>query len=351
MDTIGIRGLTGQSEILIGEAFKNLGNHLPEKDVFIITDDHVNSLYGDRFPLFPVYSVRPGEPSKSLAEAERIYSWLLDKGADRSSFILAIGGGVVLDLAGFVASTYMRGLSFGFVATTLLAQVDASVGGKNGVDFQGFKNIIGTFNQPQFVICDPELLKTLPQIELSNGLAEMVKHALIADHSKFAFMEEYAEDLLRCNSRLLTPLIVQSVKIKAAIVSEDEREKGQRKKLNLGHTWGHAVEAVTGLPHGQCVYKGLEFAARFSVARGMLSGTDYSRIGKLIDTLRFTDPGSFDVELAREAMLRDKKKHAGYIDFVLMNGIGDAVIESISIPEITDFVRSDVTNNAKKVNE
>ena len=341
MDKINVQGLTGQSDIMIGEAFENLVKLIPETEVFIITDDHVNSLYGGRFPAFPVYSVKPGEASKNLREAECIYDWLLEKGADRNSFILGIGGGVVCDLAGFVASTYMRGLSFGFVATSLLAQVDASIGGKNGVDFKGFKNIIGTFNQPQFVICDPELLKTLPQIELSNGLAEMVKHALIADRNKFAFMEEYADDLLTCNSGLLNPLIVQSVKIKATIVSEDEREKGQRKKLNLGHTWGHAVEAVTGLPHGQCVYTGLEFTARFSVARGMLSATDHSRIVKLIETLKLPVPVSFDVDLALEAMLKDKKKHAESIDYILMNGIGSAVIQSISIQEIIDFVRSD----------
>ena len=340
MDRISVQGLTGQSDILVGESLENLIKYIPGKQVFIITDDHVYSFYGARFPGFPVYSVNPGEASKNLSEAERIYSWLLEKGADRNSFILGIGGGVVCDLAGFVASTYMRGLSFGFVASTLLAQVDASVGGKNGVDFQGFKNMIGTFNQPKFVICDVEMLKTLPKEELYNGFAEMIKHALIADQEKFAFMEENADELLKCNSELLNPLVLQSVKIKAKIVSGDEREKGERKKLNLGHTWGHAVETVTRLPHGKSIGIGLEFAARFSVYRGLLSQTDYNRLVSLLKKYNLPVSTAFKRELVLEALLRDKKKNAESIDFVLMNGIGNVHIQNISIQEINDFVHS-----------
>ena len=342
MDSILVEGLTGQSEILVGESLKNLIKYIAGKQVFIITDDHVYSIYGTRFPAFPVYSVKPGEASKNLREAERIYGWLLEKGADRNSFILGIGGGVVCDLAGFVASTYMRGLAFGFVASTLLAQVDASVGGKNGVDFKGFKNMIGTFNQPQFVICDAEMLKTLPKEELYNGFAEMIKHALIADHEKFAFMEEYAGELLKCNSELLEPLVLQSVKIKAKIVSGDEREKWERKKLNLGHTWGHAIETVTGLPHGKSIGIGLEFAARFSLYRELLSHTDYNRLVSLLKKLNLPLSADFEKEQVLEAMLRDKKKNAESIDFILMKGIGNVVIQNISLDEINEFVQSDV---------
>lgn len=340
MDRISVQGLTGQSDILVGESLENLIKYIPRKQVFIITDEHVYSIYGTRFPAFPVYSVKPGEASKNLSEAERIYGWLLEKGADRNSFILGIGGGVVCDLAGYVASTYMRGLSFGFVASTLLAQVDASVGGKNGVDFKGFKNMIGTFNQPQFVICDVKMLKTLPKDELYNGFAEMIKHALIADPEKFAFMEEYADELMKCNSELLKPLVLQSVKIKAKIVSGDEREKGDRKKLNLGHTWGHAVESVTGLPHGKSIGIGLEFAARFSVYRGLLSQTDYIRIVNLLKKFNLPVSTAFKTRLVLEAMLRDKKKNAESIDFVLMKGIGNVFIQNINIQEINDFVQS-----------
>jgi 3-dehydroquinate synthase len=345
MDRISVKGLTGRSDILIGESLKNLLEYIPGKQVFIITDDHVHSLYGLRFPVFPVYAVRPGEASKNLTEAENIYGWLLEKGADRNSFILGIGGGVVCDLAGFVASTYMRGLSFAFVASTLLAQVDASVGGKNGVDFKGFKNIIGTFNQPQFVICDIDMLKTLPEEELYNGFAEMIKHALIADHEKFAMMEENAGELLNCNSELLKPLVLQSVKIKAKIVSDDEREKGERKKLNLGHTWGHAVESVTGLSHGKSVGIGLEFAARFSVYRGLLSQTDYRRIVNLLKKFHLPVSTAFKKELVLEALLRDKKKNAESIDFILMRKIGDVEVQNISISEIRKFVYSEVNTD------
>jgi 3-dehydroquinate synthase len=345
MDRISVQGLAGRSDILIGEVLENLRHYIPANQVYIITDDHVYSIYGKRFPAFPVYSVEPGEPSKKLSETERIYGWLLEKGADRNSFILGIGGGVVCDLAGFVASTYMRGLSFGFVATTLLAQVDASVGGKNGVDFQGFKNMIGTFNQPQFVICDIEMLKTLPEEELYNGFAEMIKHALIADHEKFAFMEEYAGELLKCNSEFIEPLVLQSVKIKAGIVSGDEREKGERKKLNLGHTWGHAVESVAGLPHGKSVGIGLEFAARFSVHKGLLSQMEYNRVVSLLKKYNLPVSTSVKKELVFEAMLHDKKKNAGSIDFVLMRGIGNVEVQNIPIGEIREFVYSEMNTD------
>lgn len=345
MDRVSVQGLTSQSDILVGESLENLIKYIPAKQVFIITDEHVYSIYGARFPASPVYSVKPGETSKNLNEAEHIYGWLLENGADRNSFIIGIGGGVVCDLAGFVASTYMRGLSFGFVASTLLAQVDASVGGKNGVDFKGFKNIIGTFNQPQFVICDVEMLKTLPKEELYNGFAEMIKHALIADHEKFVFMEEHATELMNCNSELLKPLVSQSVKIKAKIVSGDEREKGDRKKLNLGHTWGHAVETVTGLPHGKSIAIGLEFAARFSVYRELLSQKDYTRIVNLLKKFNLPVSTAFKKELVLEALLRDKKKNAESIDFILMRKIGDVEVHNISISEIRKFVYSEVNTD------
>ena len=345
MGRIIVQGLTGKSDILIGESLENLTKYIPVKQVFIITDEHVYSIYGARFPAFPVYSVKPGEKSKNLNEAEHIYGWLLENGADRNSFIIGIGGGVVCDLTGFVASTYMRGLSFGFVASTLLAQVDASVGGKNGVDFKGFKNIIGTFNQPQFVICDVEMLKTLQKEELYNGFAEMIKHALITDHEKFAFMEENATELMNCNSELLKPLVFQSVEIKAKIVSGDEREKGDRKKLNLGHTWGHAVETVTGLPHGKSIGIGLEFAARFSVYRGLLSQKDYTSIVNLLKKFNLPVSTAFKKELVLEALLRDKKKNAESIDFILMRKIGDVEVQNISISEIRKFVYSEVNTD------
>ena len=180
---------------MIGESIYNLYKYLPECETFIITDSNVKRSYSEFFPNQPVFVMPSGEISKSLQTAMDIYRWLLENDADRNSFIVGIGGGVVCDLVGFVASTFMRGVDFGFVATTLISQVDASVGGKNGVDLDGYKNIVGTFNQPKFVICDITMLKTLPHVEFVNGMAEVVKHALISDKSMFEYIEKNCEIL------------------------------------------------------------------------------------------------------------------------------------------------------------
>ena len=338
METIQVKGKISESTIIVGESISNLSKYIPSKGVYIITDENVDKIYSNIFPNFPKYIVKPGEESKNLLSVSEIYRWLLDTSADRSSFIVGIGGGVVCDIAGFVASTYMRGVEFGFVATSLLAQVDASVGGKNGVDFDGFKNIVGTFNQPKFVICDTSMLKTLPPVELSNGFAEMVKHCLIADANDFAFMEENIGMLMNCDVNVITPLLAKSVRIKANIVTADEHEKGERKKLNLGHTWGHAVEKVSGLPHGQSVSIGLEFSARLSSEKGLLEKRDYMRLMNLLRELQLPICTSINPLKIFDALIKDKKKVDDSIDFILMKGIGNVVIERLPLNEIKIFI-------------
>lgn len=338
METIQVKGKKSESTIIVGESISNLSEYIPSKGIYIITDENVDKIYRNFFPNFPKYIVKPGEESKNLLSVSEIYRWLLDTGADRSSFIVGIGGGVVCDIAGFVASTYMRGVEFGFVATSLLAQVDASVGGKNGVDFDGFKNIVGTFNQPKFVICDTSMLKTLPAIELSNGFAEMIKHCLIADANDFAFMEENIEKLMNYDVEAITPLLAKSVRIKANIVTADEHEKGERKKLNLGHTWGHAVEKVSGYPHGQSVSIGLEFSARLSSEKGLLEKRDYMRLMNLLRELQLPICTSINPLKIFDALTKDKKKVDDSIDFILMKGIGNVVIERLQLNDIKNFL-------------
>ena len=165
MEEIIVKGNNSESKVCIGETIENIGKYIPAENVFIITDSNVMAYHGSAFPKFQTYAIEPGEGSKTLQQAADIFQWLLSLEADRTSFILGIGGGIVCDLAGFVASTFMRGVDFGFVSTTLLSQVDASVGGKNGMNLEGYKNIVGTFNQPKFVICDTTMLATLPEEE------------------------------------------------------------------------------------------------------------------------------------------------------------------------------------------
>jgi 3-dehydroquinate synthase len=241
---------------------------------------------------------------------------------------------VVCDVAGFVASTYMRGLRFGFVATSLLAQVDASVGGKNGVNLGGFKNLVGTFNQPEFVLCDLRLLNSLPEAEVANGMAEIVKHALIADAGLFAFLEERAEQALALDPATIERLVADSVAIKAGVVGRDEREAGERRKLNFGHTFGHALEKVGRLSHGEAVSIGMVVAAGLSAKLGRLPAAAYQRMIALLRRLRLPISTAADPGRLLEAVRRDKKRAAARIHFVLLDDIGHASVEEVDIREL-----------------
>ena len=240
---------------------------LPENGVVIITDDTVKELYGDKFPDVPVFSILPGEGSKKLEVIEHLAGQLLEEGVDRTGFMLAIGGGVVCDIAGFLASVYMRGIRCGYVSTTLLSQVDASTGGKNGVNLGGTKNMIGTIRQPEFVICDPALLRSLPEQEYLSGLAELIKTAVIGDKELFELIEKSFDEIMSRNIDLLAELVAKSVRFKGMVVSEDEKETGIRRILNFGHTYGHAIEMQKGLKHGFAVASGMELATAFSYER------------------------------------------------------------------------------------
>ncbi len=260
-----------RSEILVGERWEALSGLLPEKGVVIITDDNVNQLYGSRFPKLPVLSLSPGEGSKKLEVIEYLAEQLLKAGIDRSGFILAIGGGVVCDIAGFLAAVYMRGIRCGYISSTLLSQVDASTGGKNGVNLGGTKNILGTIRQPEFVICDPEMLQTLPEQEYLSGLAELIKTAVIGDKELFEHIESSFDEIMARKSDLLTLLVAKSVRFKGLVVTEDEKEKGLRRILNFGHTFGHAVELQKAVKHGFAVASGIELATEFSFEKRYIS--------------------------------------------------------------------------------
>ncbi|MDQ1354418.1 MAG: 3-dehydroquinate synthase, partial [Acidobacteriota bacterium] len=282
MKTIEIYGQTGLSKIAVGEALENLEKYTSGAKKVIITDENLNRLYHNRFPPWDIIEIGTGEKIKTLETLEYIYKKLVELEIDRSCFIVGIGGGIVCDVTGFAASTFMRGLPFGFVSTSLLSQVDASVGGKNGVNFYGYKNMIGMFNQPNFVICDPEMLKTLPQKELISGFAEVVKHAAIGSEELFTFLEINFQKALDLDGEILEKLIYDSVTIKADVVREDEKEKGKRRILNFGHTLGHALEKTTGLPHGEAVSLGMVFAAELSLKKNKLPIDEVERIRGLL---------------------------------------------------------------------
>ncbi len=338
MEIITIDVNSGPSTILVGERLENLQRYLPVAKPIIITDVNVGKLYPLDSMAAEVITIGTGEEIKTLDTVRDIYRRLVSCAADRSAFIVGIGGGIVCDITGFVASTFLRGVRFGFVATTLLAQVDAGIGGKNGVNFQGYKNIVGLFHQPEFVICDPELLKTLPQREISCGMAEIVKHAAIADANLFTYLEQHEEDLLALDRQAIEKLVRASVRIKSSIVSRDDTETGERRLLNFGHTFGHAIEKVTGISHGEAVSRGMAIAAALSVKKNLLTSEEDKRLRALLNNLKLPTYFGLEPKAVINAIAKDKKREGNWIHFVLLNGIGTAIVDKITVEELEDVI-------------
>lgn len=339
MHRIKINSETGDSVLVTGGQVGDLSGYLPDKKLFIITDTNVKRLYGHSFPPGTVLTVEPGEQSKSMDVVGELCGGLLENGADRSSFILGFGGGVVCDIAGLVASLYMRGISHGFVSTTLLSQVDASIGGKTGVNLGSWKNLIGTFRQPEFVICDQSMLSTLPEEEYFSGIGELIKHAVIRDRKLFFEMADALPKILDRDPALLEDFIFRSVRIKASIVRRDPFEKGSRRLLNFGHTFGHPIEMAAGLPHGIAVMKGMLIAAELSVWAGEMPVAE-QRI--LEETLLRLVPAADD-DLPADIMTRvtrDKKSEKGVLNVVLLRSVGKSVIKRMSYSGIEAFLEN-----------
>ncbi len=338
METFHIKGNLGRSAIYVGERLKNLGNYLPKARTVIITDENIKKQYETDFPDLPVITLGTGEGIKTLVSVEFILKELIRYGCDRSSFVVGIGGGIVSDITGFAASVFLRGIKFGFVSTTLLSQVDAGVGGKNGVNLDAYKNMIGVFSQPEFVICDIDLLQTLPPAEISNGFAEIVKHALICDKALFEFIETNRAKALTLDYDVIYRLVAECVKIKSKIVQQDEKESGERRKLNFGHTIGHAIEKIESKGHGRAVSMGMVAAAKFSKERQMISEKEVIRIISLLRGLNLPVTLEFQPEAIINAAGKDKKKQGQDLFYVFLEKIGKARVEKISFQELNEFI-------------
>ncbi len=320
----------------------------PFSRALVVTDKNVASCSWAKKLLStwcpPTVVLEPGEIHKDLGAVERIWNAALAAGLDRGGLVVALGGGVVGDLAGFAAATYLRGVAFAQVPTTLLAMVDSSVGGKTGFDRPEGKNLIGAFHQPSFVLCDPETLATLDDRELRAGLAEVVKSAWLAGEDFVAFLEENASRLLGRDHAAIEEAVRRSVELKTAVVVEDEREAGRRRLLNLGHTVGHALEAAgayTELLHGEAVALGLVAALRLSEWLGEAELPHVERgvallgaLGLPVDLERY-----LHLEL-RSYLARDKKRAGDTIAFILPRGPGDVEVRDISLDELERGVRS-----------
>jgi len=340
MKTIRVEGLSGASAILVGESIRSIGSHAPLEKTVMITDVNIMRHYQKDLPPCPVIEIGPGEKVKTLETVKEICLKLMEIGADRSSFIVGIGGGVVTDIAGFVASIYMRGVPFGFVSTTLLSQVDAGIGGKNGVNLEGYKNMLGFFNQPKFVICDLDLLKTLPGKELLSGFAEIVKHAVIADPELFSYLETNYEKGASLDPEVIERLVCDSVAIKSGIINRDEKEAGERRKLNFGHTFGHAIEKTEGISHGEAVGIGMAIASRLSHKWGYLTLEAVERIKTLLTELGLPVRSHCAPDELLDIMRKDKKRNGSAIHFVLLEAIGHAVVKEMPIHELGEAIRN-----------
>lgn len=327
------RGADAPSRVVIGDAINSLENYLPSgRKVVIVTDPNVHRLYKEIINRYDYCLIGLGEPNKTLGTAGKLYGELLARGADRSTFLVGFGGGIVTDVTGFVASTYMRGLRFGFVATTLLAQVDASVGGKNGVNYEGYKNMVGTFNQPDFVLCDPAMLDTLPEREFRAGLAEVVKAGIIADADLFGRIERTTFEALRTDTDLLSDAVSAAIRVKADIVERDERESGDRRKLNLGHTLAHAIEKASNrMNHGEAVAVGTALIAGAAVKLGALTQADCDRIVNVLTALGFDLTPPVEVKRLLKEVGKDKKNEDGMLRIVLPVGIGDCEVRPMTM--------------------
>ncbi len=316
----------------LGEVSRDLGLR---GRAFIVTDDQVGPLFGEtaRRALeeadyrVSVFAIPAGEEHKTLETVASVYDWLIDERVERSDFVVCLGGGVVTDLGGFAAATCLRGIDFVHVPTTLLGMVDAAIGGKTGVDHPAGKNLIGAFVQPRAVVIDPSVLETLPERQRRAGWAEVIKHGLILDGELVDQLEASSENP---RAMLSATLIARSVAIKAAVVSEDEREQGRRTLLNYGHTIGHAIEAATGFSaylHGEAVAVGMRAAGIIAVESGLLQPASFECQQRLIRAYGLPERvEGARIEDVRRAMALDKKVQSGTIRWVLLEDIGRAVV-------------------------
>ena len=332
-------GLLGRAELFAEHVLRAQGTR-PTRDLLLVTNTTVGPLYAARVratlaaanaDVRVVEAVLPdGEHHKHLANISALLDVLVTNRYARDACVLALGGGVVGDMAGFAAACYQRGIDFVQIPTTLLAQVDSSVGGKTGVNHPGGKNLIGAFHQPRAVIADTDTLATLPPRELRAGIAEIIKCALICDATFFDWLEQRVESLLALDAAALSHAIRQSCQIKATIVARDERETGDRALLNLGHTFGHAIEAVQqyrGLLHGEAVGAGLAMAATFSAEAGLMPIEQAQRIQALLRRTGLpVEARDVAGAAALDAMRIDKKVQSGRMRFVLLRGIGASFV-------------------------
>ena len=303
----------------------------------LITDENVYKAHTKRFRGWNTIVLKPGEEFKVQATADALIEKLIDMEADRKTTLVGVGGGVITDITGYVASVYMRGLRFGFIPTSILALVDASIGGKNGLDVGVYKNMVGVIRQPSFILHDMVFLNSLPQQEWENGFAEIIKHACIKDAVMFAELERNSLKTYQGRQKSICEIIRKNALIKTRVVQKDEFEKGERRLLNFGHTLGHALETQYELLHGQAISIGMTYACHISAQLAGFKQTE--KVIAVLEKYNLPTYASFNKQKVFDVLKMDKKRERKEMNYVLLERIGKGVVKSISLVQLGKIIQ------------
>jgi len=318
------------------DSFRNLHTIAGGSRIIAVTDTNVWEAHRKKFGRIETIVIPAGEQHKTQQTVDSIIVQLTEKMADRSTLLVGVGGGVVTDITGYAAAIYLRGIQVGFVPTTILAMVDAAIGGKNGVDVGLYKNIVGTIRQPAFLLYDYSLLKTLPHAEWVNGFAEVIKHAAIKDAGMFRLLKATNMGKLQKQRVALHQLIMRNALIKIKVVQADEFEQGERKLLNFGHTLGHAIENMLQLPHGFAISVGMVYAAHLS--QKLLRYKGMPQLLELLEQYELPTHAAFNMQDALHNLVMDKKRMSNTLHFVLLNRNGKAEVRPIPLEELNNLL-------------
>jgi len=331
MKKLTYKFFNSSTDYYLAYGISHLKEIVDQKNAVIITDENVYGNHEKRFKNWNIIILKPGEEYKTQSTVDSIIEQLIGMEADRKTTLIGVGGGVVTDITGYAASVYMRGVKFGFIPTTLLSLVDASIGGKNGIDVGVYKNLVGTIRQPSFILHDLVFLNSLPESEWVNGFAEIIKHACIKDAAMFRELEANSLKKYRAQKVLVCKLIQRNAILKTKVVQQDEFEKGDRKLLNFGHTLGHALENQYELSHGQAISIGMTYA---SVISERIAGfKDTNRVTNVLRQYGLPTFSEFDKQKVFKVLKMDKKRERKEIHYILLEKIGKAIIKTISLQQ------------------
>ena len=336
MKHLKINFASGTTDIYLAYGISHLKELTDPKATVLITDENVYNAHSKRFKGWNTIVLKPGEEYKIQATVDAVVDTLIEMEADRKTTLVGVGGGVITDITGYVASVYMRGLRFGFIPTSILGLVDASIGGKNGIDVGDYKNMVGVIRQPSFILHDMVFLNSLPQEEWENGFAEVIKHACIKDAAMFKELESKTLKHYQGRQSSVCELIQKNALIKLRVVKKDEFEKGERRLLNFGHTLGHALETQYELLHGQAISIGMTYACHISEQLSGFKQTE--RVVQLLEKYNLPTYAAFDKQKVFDILKMDKKRERKEMNYVLLEKIGKGVITQIQIDKLSKII-------------